>query len=141
MCGHVLGKTFLTKSDAEREPLGGAHPREALELFAAQIAGDTGYWLNRPLCRPRAKSLLPPLLLDALPRAILTCHLYRALHLRLLGTLGIGGQRGTIPVDEAANGVLVTRVPLSLLNLSRGKTIRATGVIGACAAVAGKVKL
>jgi len=38
-------------------------------------------------------------------------------------------------------GVLVTRVPLSLLKLSAGKTIRVTAKIGSCPAVVTKVKL
>lgn len=39
-------------------------------------------------------------------------------------------------------GVLVTRVPLSLLNLAAGKTIRVTGSIGSCGKPAvGKIKL
>jgi ankyrin repeat protein len=38
-------------------------------------------------------------------------------------------------------GVLVTRVPLSLLKLSAGKTIRVTAKIGSCTAVVTKMKL
>lgn len=38
-------------------------------------------------------------------------------------------------------GVLVTRIPLSLLNLTSGKTVRATAQIGTCKAVTGKLKL
>jgi ankyrin repeat protein len=50
---------------------------------------------------------------------------------------------GTDDRPDAANdsGILVTRVPLSLLKLSPGKTIRVTAKIGSCAAVVSKVKL
>lgn len=38
-------------------------------------------------------------------------------------------------------GVLVTRVPLSLLKLTPGKTVRVSGKVGACAPVVSKLKL
>jgi len=43
------------------------------------------------------------------------------------------------PLNNA--GVLITRVPLTLLKLSAGKTIRVTSKIGSCDAVISKVKL
>ncbi len=45
------------------------------------------------------------------------------------------------PQPANDGGVLVTRVPLSLLKLSAGKAIRVTAKIGSCAAVVAKVKL
>jgi len=45
------------------------------------------------------------------------------------------------PRATNATGVVVTRIPLSLLKLSAGKTIRVTSKIGSCEAVVSKVKL
>ena len=66
--------------------------------------------------------------------------------------LDVGLDKGGTSIDtselgdarpRAANdaGVLVTRVPLSLLGLAPGKTVRATARIGACKEASGKVKL
>ena len=45
------------------------------------------------------------------------------------------------PRPENHNGVLITRVPLSLMKLSPGKTVRVTSKIGSCEAVITKLKL
>jgi ankyrin repeat protein len=61
-------------------------------------------------------------------------------------------EKGGEPVDTSSlaenapravndGGVLVTRIPLALLKLTPGKSIRVTSKIGACAAVVSKVKL
>ena len=55
-----------------------------------------------------------------------------------IDTSGLGDDKPE-PVNDG--GILVTRVPLSLLKLSAGKTIRLTAKIGSCPAVATKVKL
>ena len=53
-----------------------------------------------------------------------------------------GHSSSTYGMLLSLNGVLITRVPLSLMNLTPGKTVRMTAKIGACGdGVVAKVKL